>query len=217
LAATFFYVFRDFIQDEVKALSEGMFLSFAKVTGHIILAVTAGFLAKALRRSRDARHPSLVQTAHLLGEEKPTLIVFQIAWWTTLVVTVVVAGSVAGGLVVGKERFLNMLLWPGLGYLTLGLVVGFWPHARTLSPAGGENGPVSTPPSLLTWRLKWWRNARMARLGFGLGTCAMVLGGLAAWRSLPAFVPAVCMYAGALLWTIPMAFQLAADLEVSWI
>src|SRR5690606_12538827 len=74
-----------------------------------------------------------------------------------------------------------------------------------------------SPPTLRTWRLKCWRGSRLAYLAVTLGACALGLGALAAVRGLPAFVPSVCVYVGGLLWTIPLVYQLAADLEVSWI
>lgn len=217
LAATFFYVFRDFIQEQVKELSEEMFQSFAQVTGHVILAATAGAMARSLRQARRPHAPSLAHTAHLLGEEKRTLFAFQVLWQSTIVVLIVAIGISAGAIIIGQDRMLEMVLLPGALYLVLGLGAGLWPQNTQQSDVGGDKGPLTRSPSLFTWRLKWWRSSRLAHLSLTLGLGAFGLTWMGASSGMPAFVPAACAFAAGLLWAIPLTFQLAADLEVAWV
>ena len=213
LAATFFYVFRDFLQEQVKLLSEEMFSKFAAVGSHMIMLATALTMVRHLRRYRDPTRSRLSLTAKILGETTSTTQRLDVAWLLTLALGIGAGGYLVGRIIIGHAEFLGNATRYGVLYGALALVAAILP----IKAASPKTTKPKAAPSMLAWRWRWWRGARIAHFCIAAALVCFGLAFLSARAGLPYFVPTIASYAAGLMLAIPLTFQLAADLEVAWV
>ncbi|MCX6111556.1 MAG: hypothetical protein NTZ90_18315 [Proteobacteria bacterium] len=217
LIATFFYVFNDFLNVQVAALSAAMHQRFAKLASIALLLLTGARAATWLRHERFAA-TGVRQMARHLGEKRTTLQAW--SWLYTLTLT-----SFSHGLCWWIiHRYLTpwslpqAALFEAMLLVTTALVVR-WPAAP--QPAMQRDSALERDRSLgLTlylWRLRQivGRN-RASQFALILSTMFLLLVALAAMRTLPLFVAALCSLAAGYTSTAALIFHLADDLPSAW-
>lgn len=222
LFATFFYVFNDFLNIQVKSLSQMMRDQFAESLCITVLIVSAGVAAGFLRTERLSQQ-TLRKTAACLGESPMTISVYlggRIL--TVIIVCHGIAWYLANRWLVNWSP-LKQISWELL-MLLITTVLSLWPemggkslrfHASRLSSS--PISPISPIQAMVQWRLQQilWRN-RLTRFCIVLSLFFAALVLYASWRQAPVFVSVAAGFFAGYLVAITLSFQLAEDLNYAW-
>jgi hypothetical protein len=228
LIATFAYVFNDFLNVEVAALSKPMRDRFAFYAASVTLFLAAAATGRCLRAERTARR-GLGATAAALGETHGTVTAYRNAvgatltaclhggaWW--LVWRWLVRWDVTSIAAVEAAMLAFSLLVAACGGSDRKPVAGTAPRAPAPSAARPPRAETLTPVAVMCrWRLRQIvLAARSTRTALACAACFMLLAGVAAGIGLPLFVSAVAALAGGFLVGLCLCFQMAEDLEYAW-
>lgn len=220
LFATFFYIFNDFLNVEVRSLSTAMRDRFAQVLAYLAWGLGAVAGASVLRRERVGDR-TLSRAARTLGETSNVIVVYTVLRSAT-------ALAVVHGIVWALVR--KSLVQPDVGtvvvtemamiLVSIALAyIGKSEPERNLdvTPAnfGGEHS--SQVQVLTAWRsVQMLHRSRLARVIFGVALLLLLLLPLAAYRGAPTFVTFVISVAAGYVVSLALIFQLADDLPNSW-
>ncbi len=218
LFATFFYVFNDFLNVQVAALSKAMRDHFASYASYAVWLLAVALAARGIRRER-VEERTVSAMARALGEAESTVraylalqAVFMLTVWHGLAWLLVV----------------RLLMQPSakMAFVLEAAMIGA-SLALSRMPARPARQRKSASLSLdLAMRLlgdvAGWRFAqlvfgnRAARLALVLGLVFLALAALAAHAAAPLFVAAAAALAGGIVASTSLAFQMAEDLQVAW-
>ncbi len=222
LFATFLYVFNDFLNVQVSALSKPMRDRFAEVGAAAVLMLGTAIAARSLRTERTSER-GFARMARALGEEPGVVTAFLLVRGVTIVVLV------HGLAWYGSIRYLKVpaglpsRLALELGMLAASSLLSFVParpgHGARPARAGGRDlviferflGPVAA------WRIRQILfGNRPARVCMGLAAGFVALAAWASFRGAPPFVGAAACLAAGMLAATTLAFQMAEDLATAW-
>lgn len=220
LLATFWYVFNDFLNVEVRNLSENMREAFAKAAaGALLFAAFAA--AQRLIRSERASDESLRITAWRLGEHPQVVQTFLYLRYTSVV---------AACFGVTWYVIYRWLVQPPLATAAL-LQVGFvialvaWQlldpptnrQAADLKQEVPSFAGQSQLRAMVRWRLlQILRRNRTTKLCLGIASLFAIITVYTAVRHAPVAATIMAAFATGIFLATAMAFQLAEDLQYAW-
>ena len=202
VAATFFYVFHDFLNHTVATISAAMRDSFAHTAALLCTIITAFKLGKFLRRTTSDNY---LQLQHQLGAEPHQchlFIALRCSWALLLSCAILVLLCFA--LLRPTSFIMPLLAFP----LALLLGVAFAHHAR---PAPQRQVRRHT---LFSWR--WQQILHGERLLLGIAACASLTCYPLSYFNAPLPVFACVALLGGLIASFTLATQAARDAQFSW-
>ncbi len=224
LLATFWYVFNDFLNVEVRSLSEKMRDFFAHGAAGVVL-LTALAAAQRLIRAERTADDSLRSAAWRLGETAAnlrafmylrytsiTIICFGIAWYVIMRWLVVVRPSKI--VVVQSALLVMLLIWQRLNNSVDATNTASQPPSVTDMRFADRSSPTAV---MVRWRLmQILRRNRTTRLCLGIATVFALLTAYSVWRHAPFAATIMAAFACGIFLATAMAFQLAEDLQYAW-
>ncbi len=221
LLATFWYVFNDFLNVEVRNLSTNMRDAFATAgAGALLFAAlaTAQRLVRAERTSDD----SLRISAWRLGEAPRILQVFMclrylsivaacfgVAWY--VIYRWLIAPPMGTAILVQIGLLIVLLIWQWLAARPR-------PTTEQVKDLVGEtSGSRSALMVMVRWRLlQMLRRNRTTRLCLGIAAMFGLIAIYSAIRGAPPAAMLMSAFASGVFLATAMAFQLAEDLQYAW-
>ena len=215
LLATFGYIFNDFLNIQIAALSAAMRDTVALVVAGVFCLAAAAATAKTLRRAASD-NASTRAMAKILGEAPEILTRYTILHAITIVLLI----HGAAWLII--FRFLVNASLFSFGLVELVMLVITWIGAqispRTLGSTRAGPTILRQRAPLVAWRLTLHlQRNRGHQLLYGLSLAFVVLGSLAFRGGAPLLAPVATALAAGVLLAAILAFSLARDLEHAWI
>ncbi len=217
LLALFYYVFNDFLNQEVRKISPKMRDDFAMVLAWILIFAGA-FSGGRLIRAFFVSPRSLFKTIQLFGEEpavRKTLALFHIClvlsviygpiWY--VVNTMLVTWSLGKSLLYGFMMVLVSLSASLLGDRKSTQGKGWHPSIN-----------IGSRQAMVRWRLRilFSRN-RVAQFCFGLFLLCALLMACTAYLALPFIAAFAIAFWGGFLGSCALCFQFGEDLQAGWL
>lgn len=229
LLATFFYVFNDFINSQVKDLSPALQTFLAEWFARILLLACGIAGGASLSRSlKDANN--LYACAKRNGETPDVLNIFQIgkvcAW---LLLTIGLSTHIVAEFfpVIGTQlQFLYRVLFGGLG-VGIGIIGGMhWKRTPPSRPASNQNRhqknaietrsfTESQATTLAKWRFRQIIRSPAGKLLAGTAFLLFCVGGWSSFRRQPEFVAIICAWAGGFVLACTIPLQVRTDLDAA--
>ena len=217
LLATFFYVFNDFLNNEVKQISLGMHQRFGRWAAIVALGLSSAYLANIwLQEGFKAKH-SLSLFALSRGELPRTVMAFLIIRQITL------AAIILGFAWYIISNYMSKFTFSSAAYWQIGALTAATLLVKIINRNGKLEMPVCSLRSLgMTGMMRWrlvqilTRNHR-SQLMLLLSGATLVIQFALMYKQAPLFLNILVGFLSG--WTASSAlnFQLTADLKYAWL